>query len=232
MATTFRDIIIEAAVRSNVCPRKRAIPSDVFEDCSKMLKGILADYSNRNYITAYQNAVDFQPEETVLVGEGIDAAVTVPKIQTPVAVLYKETTSEDYIPLTFVSFAQFFSVGNTDYSVSWQPVDKNLYKIYFKPRFVAQHRTVKLIYNCEMEYSDNDTINLPSQYIELLTRSLAYKLSVEFPRTDTNKQQSLKIELKEIEDMIAAQNSSQRIITRNVAGGSLLGNFLGGRFIW
>ena len=59
--TTFRDLIIEALARSNVVPRKRTVPEDIFTDAARLLNGILADYSNRHYITAYRDEIDFNP---------------------------------------------------------------------------------------------------------------------------------------------------------------------------
>lgn len=230
--TTYREVITESCARSNIVPRKRDIPADIFVSASNLLKGILQEYSNRRFITAYSNEVDFVPQsESFLIGEGPDVIVQAPKIQTPNSVLYRINDNE-WIPLNFIAYDQFYAAGYGDYCVSWQPTGIKQYKIYFRPRFVAQNRMCKMIYACEMEYSDNDIISLPTPYIELLTRALAYKLSIAFPRTDITKQNSLKLELSELENMLQASNASQKIITRNLSNrGSMLGNFISGEFI-
>ena len=227
--TTVRSIITEAAVRANLTQRKRDLAPDIFTSAYNLFLGILRDYSNRNYITAYRDAVDFIPQnESVIVGEGPDAEVSAPKIQTPVRVMYK--VGNDYNALDFISFDQFFSAKATDI-VSWQPIGANVWKLYFKPQFLSAGRTVKLVYNKEMVFEDNDIVSLPSQYIELLTRALAYQLSIEYPRSDANKTITLKTEMESLEKTIMAANSSNRILTRNVYGQSLLGGFLGGTFL-
>lgn len=228
--TTFRDIIDEAASRTNLCPRKRDLQADILVSARNILQGIFQEYSNNNLITAYQSAVDFVPSnQVVFAGEGQDIDVYAPKIQTPMSVLYRQ--GEDYFTLSFVSFAQFYSGGYGDFSVSWQPFGKNQFKIYFKPRFIMQTRDCKMIYNVEMEFTDNDVISLPTPYIELLTRALAYKLCVAFPRVDAGKQNALKLELEELRSQLMAANANQRIITRDQGSSTLMSNFMAGRFI-
>lgn len=231
--STWRDVITEAAVRANIVYRKKEVPADIFTTASNLLKGILQEYSNRKFITAYSNEADFVPvSESFLVGEGPDVIVQAAKIQAPQSILYRINDNE-WVPLNFIAYDQFYAAGYGDYCVSWQPTGINQYKLYFRPRFVTQNRTCKLIYTLEMQFGDNDTINLPTPYVELLTRSLAYKLTVAYPRTDTTKQNSLKLELTELENMLQASNASQKIITRNLSNrGSLLGNLISGEFVF
>lgn len=233
MAVTVRDLIIEAAARANINPRAKRLTDDVFTSGLLLLRGILQDYSTRNYIVAYKSEVDFDPKVSVLVGEGPDAEVYAPKIMAPQTCLFQPNSSLDWTKLDFISYDQFYSDTYNDYIVSWQPVQANLYKIYLKPRFAAQNRKCKLIYNVEMQLEDNDTVTLPTPYIELLTRALAYKLAISFPRADTTKMNLLKNELDELENSLAAANSSNRIITRdNGYKGSLFQRFNAGSFIW
>lgn len=230
---SVRDLIVEAFNRTNLVPRKRELPSDMFQSGLRLLNGILQDYSTKGFIVAYQSEVDFFPKESILIGEGVDAEVSAPKIIAPMKVLYQQNTSIDWVELEFISYAQFYSNSYSDYIVSWQPVQERLVKLYFKPRFVAQNRKCKLIYNVEMVFGDNDTINLPTPYVELLTRALAYRLCIEYPRVDPSKVTLLKSELDDIKQTIEAQNSSNRIITREgFRGGSLLSRFDSGSFIW
>lgn len=231
--STVREIITEAFNRTNLIPRKRDIPADMFISGLIQFKGILQEFSNKQYITAYQNEVDFTlPTETIYVGAGDDAEVIANAIQMPVKVLYKYEGQVDWAPLEFIAYENFYSSAYSDYIVSWQPVDKNLFKLYFKPRFLQKNPQLKLIYNVEMEYNDNDTVSLPTPYIELLTRALAYKLSIEFPRVGSEKTAYLEKEYNDLENSLRAVNASNRIITRGgYGGGSINGWFRSGGFI-
>lgn len=221
MSTTVREIITEAASRSNVCPRKRVLPEDIFISGLNLFDGVMQEFSSKDYITAYQNEVNFNLTNTeVYIGEGDDADVTANAIQLPKRVLYKYSGAVDWTPMEFIAYDNFYSAAYSDFVVSWQPVGKNLYKFYFKPRFVGNGPAIKVIYNVEMEYKDNDTINLPAPYIELITRDLAYKFAVKYPRAGQEKQLSLKNEFEDLEKSLKATNASMRIITRGGTIGS------------
>lgn len=241
--TTFRDLIIEALARSNVVPRKRTVPEDIFTDAARLLNGILADYSNRHYITAYRDEIDFNPlYEKMYIGlpdnydpeeEFPDDTIIVNGLQEPVSILFKGNNSNTgmYQPMNFIAYDQFYSMNNGIYTVSWTPVSSSQWRVYFKPQFLSSNWSVKLIYNKQMEYNDNDIINLPPQYIELLIRALAYNLSIQMPRTDTTKTSFLKSQLDEIEHMIEAANASLTIITRDSGRSSMMSDFMSGAFI-
>ena len=230
---TVRDIIIEAASRSNVCPRKRALPEDLFVSSLQLFDGVMQEFSSNDYVTAYQSEVNFTPEsESFLVGEGPDVVVEASALQLPKKVLYRFDGAVDWIPMEFIAYESFYSAAYTDYVVSWQPTGRNQYKLYFKPRFVMQHPQCKLIYNLEMHFVDNDDINLPTPYVELITRSLAYKMAVKWPRVDESKKAALLKEFEDLENNIRATNASNRILTRGGVGGGPYGTDLrSGAFI-
>lgn len=229
---TVRDIIIEAASRANVCPRKRALPDDLFVGGLNLFDGVMQEFSNKEYVDAYKAAVDFRPVTgTVTVGvEGSD--VEAPTIQLPRRVLYKYPGAVDWTPMNFIAFESFYSNAYNDFVVSWQPVGVNQFALYFKPRFLSQGPECKLIYNVEMHFQDGDTVNLPTPYVELITRALAYKMAVKWPRVDDSKRASLKSEADDLEKSLSATNASMSIITRGGSGGgSLLGDLRSGAFI-
>ena len=231
---SVRDIIVEAASRANICPRKRVLPDDIFVSGLMLFNGVMEEYSTSDYIDAYKNEVDFNPTtESVIVGVGVDAAVEAPGIQLPTRVLYKYDGGIDWTPMEFISYDNFYSAAYSDFITSWQPIGPNQYKIYFKPRFLGNNPQCKLIYNVEMKYGDNDTVNLPTPYVELVTRALAYKMAVKYPRVDDAKRASLKEEQKELESSLKANNSSMRIITRGgtAPGGSINAWFRSGGFV-
>lgn len=232
--SSVRDIIVEAASRANVCPRKRVLPDDIFVDSIMLFNGVMEEYSARDYIEAYKDEVDFKPHsEEVYVGERPSEHVDAPSLQLPKKVLYKYDGSVDWTPMEFIAYENFYSAAYSDYIVSWKPVGPNLYKLYFKPRFISNNPECKLIYNVEMKYADNDTVNLPTPYVELITRNLAYKMAVKWPRVDESKKNSLKDEMTELEHSLKATNASMHIITRGGygQGGSLQSNLRSGAFI-
>lgn len=234
MSTTVREIITEAASRSNVCPRKRVLPDDLFVSGLNLLDGVMQEFSSKDYITAYQNEVNFNPTaETIKIGEAEDADVVANGLQLPKRVLYKYNGAVDWTPMEFIAYENFYSGAYSDFVVSWQPIGNNLYKLFFKPRFIANGPVCKLIYNVEMKYKDGDTINLPTPYIELITRDLAYKFAVKFPRAGQEKQLSLKNEFDDLEKSLKSTNASLKIITRGgtPASGPYRGMLREGSFI-
>lgn len=247
---SVRDIIVEAAARSNVCPRKRVLPDDIFVSGLSLFNGVLEEYSTSEYIDAYQAESDFAPKfESILAGEGEeiidtdesigegeeinDTDVACPKIQLPKRILYKYAGAVDWTPMEFISYSDFYSCAYSDYVCSWQPAAKNLFKLYFKPRFIGTNPECKIVYNVEMQFKDGDTINLPTPYVELITRNLAYKFAIKYPRVDESKKASLLSEKEDLERSLKANNASMHIITRGgtVMGGSYQANLRSGAFI-
>lgn len=234
MSTTVRDIITESAARSNVCPRKRVLPDDIFVAGLNLLDGVMQEFSSKEYITAYQNEVNFNPtNEIITIGEDETADFEAVSLQLPKRILYKYSGSVDWTPMEFIAYDNFYSAAYSDYIVSWQPISENLYKLYFKPRFIGNNPMCKMIYNVEMKYKDGDTINLPAPYIELITRCLAYKFAIKYPRAGQEKQLALKNEVDDLEKSLKATNASMRIITRGgtPASGPYRGMLREGSFI-
>lgn len=154
-------------------------------------------------------------------------------LMTPVQGYFKDAlTSMDWVPMPFISYDQLYSVSYGDYVISWKPIAEGAYEVYVKPRFLQLKRPVKIIYNIVMEYKDNDVVSLPTPYIELLTRALAYKIAITYPRVDATKMSLLKNEYDELTANLEASNASQRILTRECGTGkTLMGSFLDGSFI-
>lgn len=221
MSVTVRDLLIEAASRANINPRKKELPEDLFVSGLQLFDGVLQDLSTKDFIDAYQNEVDFNPQSTIVyVGEKTDDHVDAPKIQLPKRVLYRYTGQIDWTPMEFIAYNNFYSSAYSDYIVSWRPEGPNLYKLFFKPRFLTTNPICKLIYNVEMKYTDDEVISLPTPYIELLTRAVAYKYALKYPRAGQEKLMGLKNDYEELERSLEANNASMKIITRVGTPGS------------
>lgn len=295
--STVRDVITEAFNRTNLVPRKRDLPPDMFVTGLNLLKGVLQDFSNKSYIQAYKSEFELVPnKEKFIIGPFVlkkeysqvslyeydydrpDASasldgkycyvkadkmgyqcqgvagggyawiqrvdyptwfevlpdIEITDLMTPTQAYFKDGGSSiDWIPMEFISYNQVYSVGYSDYVISWKPIYEGTYELIFKPRFIKQPRTVKIIYNIEMKYKDNDNVSLPAPYLELLTRALAYKIATAYPRVDATKIGLLKAEFDELTQNLEASNASQRILTRDngYGGRTRMGQFLDGSFI-
>lgn len=232
---TVRDIIIEAASRSNVCPRKRELQTPIFNGMLNLFNGVLQELSNKDYITAYQDEVDFHPtKEKIKIGPDAEVDdVQVDKLQMPKKALYRTPGMLDWVPMQFEAYERFYSCTYSDYIVSWKPIGLSEWEVLFKTRFIKPtNYEVKLIFNTVMEFNDDDVINLPVPYVELITRELAYKAAVKWPRADEAKKNSLKEEAESLARDLKAANASNKIITREGLGGeSYMGALMSGSFV-
>lgn len=222
MATTVKEILIEGLVRSNLVPRKRAVPADMLQNAYRLFVGILQKYNFSNFISFARNDIEIHPTD-----DKIELAIE--NINNISSIVYKDGI--DYNELRFVAYEQFFQ-ENSDYVYTWKYTDNNNIEIYLKPRFVAQNKTIKVIFNKELSYSLDDELSIPQVYEELFICSLTYKLALAFPRMDANQIAILKGELDDIEKTVKQNISSNKIITRNCSGNSMLSDFISGNFIF
>lgn len=226
MTTTVKDILIESLNRSNLVPRKRAVPADMLESAYRLFKGIIQKYNFANFISYTRKEIDVVPEDVVvglvgLVGSDISSIATVS---------YKNSENS-YTEMRFVAYEQFYSESD-DYVYSWKYNDEGQVEIYFKKNFVANHKEVKVIYNSNTQYNLDDELHIPEIYIELFTAALTHKLAITYPRTDATQVALLKGELDEIEKQVKALVSSNKILTRDTATISNFSSFMSGDFIF
>lgn len=210
---TLRNVISEACERANLANRKQGAPAELTEAAFLRLSGILREYSDNSLITAYRGEADFlgNAEKIEIGGVDIPCGGNITDIK---ALYYKSQESIDWMPMNFLSLERFYDAANMDITYSWQPKGANLFTLYLKPRFVAQNRQLKLIYNQDIKLGLDDDISLPHVYVELLIRALAYKMSVDRPRASDTKRLELQRELEALEEQIKANNSDNRILTR------------------
>lgn len=220
---TCKDILIEALNRSNLVPRKRAVPADMLESAYRLFKGILQKYNFANFISYTRKELDVFPTDDIvgLDGEEINSIATVQ---------YKVNENE-WNEMRYVSYEQFYGESDT-YVYTWKYTPENTIELYLKPNFISSNRLVKVIYNSNMDYSLDDDLHVPEIYKELFTAALTYKLAVTYPRTDATQVQLLKVELDELEKQVKSLVSSNKILTRDVNTCSNLSSFTSGNFIF
>lgn len=221
--TTIKDIIVESLARSNLVPRKRAVPADMLESAYRLLKGILQKYNFANFISYTRKEIDVIPTDNVIGLDGSDI--------TSIATVQYKNTSNNYTSLRFVSYEQFYSESD-DYIYSWKYTDDGSIEIYLKPNFISTNKELKVIYNSNVDYTLDEELHVPSIYIELFTAALTHKLAITYPRTDATQVALLKGELDEIEKQVKALVSSNKILTRDTATISNFSSFMSGDFIF
>ena len=232
MAGSVRDIIVEALCRATLANRRQGARGDLVEDAYSRFCGILREYSDNNLITAFRGEVELDGNaERITIG-GADGIVAdgITRIN---SAFCKAENTIDWIPMNFVSVESFYDGTLPDWTYSYQPKGENEFILYLKPRFVTQNRRVKLVYNIEMNLGLDDNVNLPTAYVELLTRALAYKMSVDKPRASDTKRNELLGELNKLETQLQANNSDNRILTRSCGVRSFdMGVLKSGSFIF
>lgn len=223
MATTVKDILIESLNRSNLCPRKRAVPSDLLESAYRLFKGIVSKYNFANYISFARTSMAIVPTDPII-------EVEVPGANSITSIQWK-ISDNDYADLRFVAFEQFYS-DNDMYTYTWKYTENNSIEIYLKPLFVSGGKQIVVYFNQSLNYSVDDELRIPEIYIELFTAALTHKLAMTYPRTDSSQVQLLKAELDEIEKQVKSMISSNKILTRDPAAISNRAAFLSGSFIF
>ena len=213
--SSVREIIVEALCRATLANRRQGARGDLVEDAYERFCGILREYSSNNLITAFRGEVELDGNaERIKIG-GADGIVADGITEINSAFCKAENTI-DWMPMNFVSVESFYDGTLPDWTYSWQPCGQNEFYLYLKPRFVYQNRKVKLIYNIQISLGLDDAVNLPIAYVELLTRALAYKMSVDKPRASDTKRNELLGELNKLETQLKANNADNRILTREV----------------
>ena len=67
-----REIIIEAAARANVCPRRQPMKGDILEGAYKLLRGIVSKYNNDDYLAFTRSTLDLPARETIHIYDDTD----------------------------------------------------------------------------------------------------------------------------------------------------------------
>lgn len=220
---TIKDIIIEALNRSNLVPRKRAVPADMLENGYRLLKGIITKYNFSNFISFARDNLEIIPTDNVIELE-IPSVTSISNIQ------YKVNDNETD-ELRFVAYEQFYS-DNNPYTYTWKYTDQGTIQIFLKNSFLNSHRRIYVYFNKSLDYTLDEELRIPQIYIELFTAALTYNLAITYPRTDANQVSLLKTELDNIEKEIKSLISSNKILTRNSHSGSYLDSFMSGSFIF
>ena len=157
--------------------------------------------------------------------------VLVEDIERIVAVLEKRKDVDGpFAELNFTPLSTFYSNDAWDIYCA-APVGDNKVKLYLPKELVG--REVRIVYNTSMKFKDNDYLELPEVYRELLTLSTTIGLLMEDADSDPTQLNNFNTMLVKLENQIAANNANTRRIVRKtekVIRPLYTGAFIYGRF--
>jgi hypothetical protein len=119
----------------------------------------------------------------------------------------------DFIPL--VDF--YADVSKTIYNAS--PVGENKVELLLPSGL--ENYDFKLVYYTKMEFKDDDYIELPEAYKELLTLAVTVGLLSEDADSDPKQLANYSAQLTSMEDLVGATNVTTRRLTREPDGNCL-----------
>lgn len=157
--------------------------------------------------------------------------VIVEDIERIVAALEKRKDVDGpFAELNFTPLSTFYSNDAWDIYCA-VPNGDNKVKLYLPKELVG--REVRIVYNTSMKFKDNDYLELPEVYRELLTLSTTVGLLMEDADSDPTQLNNFNAMLVKLENQIAANNANTRRIVRKtekVIRPLYTGAFIYGRF--
>lgn len=157
--------------------------------------------------------------------------VLVEDIERIVAALEKRKDVDGpFSELNFTPLSTFYSNDAWDIYCA-VPNGDNKVKLYLPKELVG--REVRIVYNTSMKFKDNDYLELPEVYRELLTLSTTVGLLMEDADSDPTQLNNFNTMLVKLENQIAANNANTRRIVRKtekVIRPLYTGAFIYGRF--
>lgn len=168
---------------------------------------------------ANSGAVDYVPD------------VIVPNIERIVGAMWRpRDTDGSWEKLDFVPLTSFF-IEDSETIYCDVPEGDGKVKL-FLPKSLVGH-DIRLIYNTSMKFSDDDYIELPEVYRELLTVAVTVALLSEDADSDPTQLNNYRAMLTSLEHQIGANNvNTRRLVRSEDRGISCLyrGSFIYGRF--
>lgn len=127
-------------------------------------------------------------------------------------------TTGSYSKMDFVPLVDFYAdVSRMIYNAS--PVGENKVELLLPPGM--DNYDFKLVYYTKMEFKDDDYIELPEAYKELLTLAVTVGLLSEDADSDPKQLANYSAQLTGMEDLVGATNVTTRRLTRDPEGNRL-----------
>lgn len=237
MASTVRDIIIEALNRTGVCSRRQSAPANIVEDAYNLLKGITAQYGNDNVLSFAMGEADVEnPPERVSISPDVRATIQNGNVAKINGIFYRFSREPQvaWNELKFVGIGDFYNSLYSGGVWTCKADTDTAWTIYLRSEFVAMHPTIKVMWNERFDYDLNSTLYIPPQYVELFTVALCCQLATTYPRVSDTQLANFKAERERLENNIHAPNRAVKYISNangNVSGYLGMGEMLSGSFL-
>ena len=219
MATTVRDIIVEALSRTNIVSRRQSAPANIVEDAFRLLKGITAAYGNDNMLTFKMGEADVMPTGNITIGMNGDIHNTNITRINGLFYRFADQGNVSWTELKYVGLPDFYSDLYKDNIWACKPESDTDWTIYLRQNFVALKPIVKVMWNEGFDYDLNSTLHIPVQFVEMFTVALCVKLATTYPRIAEGQLASFKEELKKIEDNVHVPNRAIKFISADAGDG-------------
>lgn len=143
--------------------------------------------------------------------------VIIPDIERVMACMFRHKESNgSFSKMNFVPLVDFYA-DNSKNIYNASPVGENKVELLL-PSGMDEY-DFRIVYYAEMHLRDDDYIELPDAYKELLTLSVTVGLLSEDADSDPKQLVNYSAQLKAMEDLIGANNVSTRRLTREPDGG-------------
>lgn len=152
----------------------------------------------------------------------------VPDMERVMACMYRmKGQPGSFSKMDFIPLVDFYAdVSKTIYNAS--PVGENKVELLLPSGL--ENYDFKLVYYTKMEFKDDDYIELPEAYKELLTLAVTVGLLSEDADSDPKQLANYSAQLTSMEDLVGATNVTTRRLTRE-PGGNCLDSLHTGAFI-
>ena len=128
----------------------------------------------------------------------------------------RKDSGEPFSMMNFVPLVNYYADGSRD-SYCTYPVGENKSEVLLPPGMDGYE--FRIVYYTKMSFKDNDYIDLPQAYKELLTLAVTVGLLSEDADSDPKQLANYSAQLTSMEDLVGANNVTTRRLTREPDGG-------------
>lgn len=130
----------------------------------------------------------------------------------------RKDCGEPFSMMNFVPLVNYYADGSRD-SYCTYPVGENKSEVLLPPRMDGYE--FRIVYYTKMSFKDNDYIDLPEAYKELLTLAVTVGLLSEDADSDPKQLANYSAQLTAMEDLIGSTNVTNRRLVRSPEQSSL-----------
>ena len=163
------------------------------------------NFENQSVALGHLGCCDFVPDVVVTDMERVMSCMC-----------RRKDSGEPFSMMNFVPLVNYYADGSRD-SYCTYPVGENKSEVLLPPGMDGYE--FRIVYYTKMSFKDNDYIDLPQAYKELLTLAVTVGLLSEDADSDPKQLANYSAQLTSMEDLIGANNVTTRRLTREPDGG-------------